>query len=103
MCFINLFKRIQAHCEAKNRFETNKALKPATLWIDQFISKIKSLIDYLLNHRNRLAQELQAIERQKLEEEIPDQNEDPELYELLTKIMIHGPCTKDKFCMQNLC
>lgn len=32
--------------------------------------------------------------------EIPDQNEDPELYELVTKFMIHGPCTKDKPCMQ---
>ena len=69
MCYINLFKGIQAHCDAKNWLETNKALKPAILWIDQFISKIKSLIDYLLNHRNRLEQELEVIEREKLEEE----------------------------------
>ncbi len=69
MCYNNLFKGIQAHCDAKNWLETNKALKPAILWIDQFISKIKSLIDYLSNHRNRLEQELEVIEREKLEEE----------------------------------
>ena len=32
--------------------------------------------------------------------EIPDQNEDPELYELVTKLMIHGPCLPNSPCMQ---
>ena len=33
--------------------------------------------------------------------EIPNEKEDPELYQLVTELMIHGPCGKD--FMKNSC
>ena len=32
--------------------------------------------------------------------ELPDPETEPELFELVTKYMLHGPCTKDKPCMK---
>lgn len=83
LCLSNLYKGIQAHSNAANWLDATKALKPAILWIEQFISKIKSITSHITNHRNQLLKEIELIELSRMQEIERKRIEDNEGYIIL--------------------
>jgi hypothetical protein len=67
-CYTNLFRGIHAHTNANTKEEINQALHPAIIYLDQFIAKIKSIIDNLSFHKNTLVKQLEEIEKNRLED-----------------------------------